>query len=457
MTMAAPPPAAPPAPPPSAPPAPPPKDTAETGETKTAVETTTTLPAAADRAASDPGQAWERAYHKAYTRLPPAVSSRLPTASEASAAVDSLSARWSKSADKAGVTLKSRRANLRAELLSHGYSVANATHVPLYISLNQVGPLMYEAVSPNGVFERRAPALFFFLLEVRASGDAYTPWSVAWPILAVTGPVVAITSIAAIPIAAAVTGSATLAGISASVYSGLATASASVAAAGRKHRGASLPLAWRQKKLHGKLVDAAKAHVGSLQESGTQRVLQYVTAAVAAVTGAKADEHAPGAVPKLAEIDVTGYPLDKVLACKTGKRKLDAELDAASRDFQPKTNPVLRVVGGPELEERGDKYLLVFYPLRLEHIVDLHAEPLPQEDTPPTAEEARLAKDAKLVDSWEEASIHSEDAPAHLGHDEDPKKRSWLNAWRRKSTPQPEPAQAQAQAQPAQQQTTAPK
>ncbi|BEI93542.1 uncharacterized protein CcaverHIS019_0600010 [Cutaneotrichosporon cavernicola] len=453
--MAAPPPAAPPAPPPSAPPAPPPKDTAETGETKTAVETTTTLPAAADRAASDPGK-----------------PGSAPTTKPTRASRPRLSARWSKSADKAGVTLKSRRANLRAELLSHGYSVANATHVPLYISLNQVGPLMYEAVSPNGVFERRAPALFFFL-EVRASGDAYTPWSVAWPILAVTGPVVAITSIAAIPIAAAVTGSATLAGISASVYSGLATASASVAAAGTSvaaagtkvaSTAARLSLLPGGKKLHGKLVDAAKAHVGSLQESGTQRVLQYVTAAVAAVTGAKADEHAPGAVPKLAEIDVTGYPLDKVLACKTGKRKLDAELDAAfkkldfrSRDFQPKTNPVLRVVGGPELEERGDKYLLVFYPLRLEHIVDLHAEPLPQEDTPPTAEEARLAKDAKLVDSWEEASIHSEDAPAHLGHDEDPKKRSWLNAWRRKSTPQPEPAQAQAQAQPAQQQTTAPK
>lgn len=64
-------------------------------------------------------------------------------------------------------------------------------------------------------------------------------------------------------------------------------------------------------------------------------------------------EMVPPPREKLAEIDITGYPLDKVLACKTGKRKLDAglerafkKLDFKTRDFQPKTNPVLRVVGG---------------------------------------------------------------------------------------------------------------
>jgi hypothetical protein len=81
--------------------------------------------------------------------------------------------------------------------------------------------------------------------------------------------------------------------------------------------------------------------------------------------------------------------------------------------------------------------------LHLEHIVDLKgerlqdgglmsAEPIPTEEVPPTADEQTLANDAKLVDTWEEASVTSEDAPLHAGEADDPKKKSWLDSWRKK-------------------------
>lgn len=141
--------------------------------------------------------------------------------------------------------------------------------------------------------------------------------------------------------------------------------------------------------MHGKLVDAANSHIAGLKDKGTQEVLRYVTVAVAAVKSKlhKDKEHlatekqevaAEEPAKVIAEIDVTGYPLEKVLACKTGKRKLDAALESAfkkldfkTKDFQPKTDPVLRVVGGPRLDERNGKQFLVFHPLQLEHIIDL--------------------------------------------------------------------------------------
>lgn len=212
---------------PEVPPPVPPKDglstTTETTAGAADVPPTTDTPVEDSR--------WVKAYSSARGRLPPSLSSRLPTSEEAKASVDSLSARFASSSVEHQESFKARKAKLRADLFSHGYSVANATEIPLYISLNQVGPLMYEAVEPNGVFERRAPGLFF-LLEVRASGDPYTPWSVAWPILAVTGPAVALTSLLAIPFAAAVTGSAALAGVGTAVMSGIATASSTITAAG---------------------------------------------------------------------------------------------------------------------------------------------------------------------------------------------------------------------------------
>lgn len=198
-------------------------------EASAASAATAEVPASVDGPADD--SRWVKAYSSARDRLPPSLSSRLPTSDEAKASVDSLSARFASSSTEHQESFKARKAKLRSDLLSHGYSVANATEIPLYISLNQVGPLMYEAVEPNGVFERRAPGLFF-LLEVRASGDPYTPWSVAWPILAVTGPAVALTSLLAIPFAAAVTGSAALAGVGTAVMSGIATASSTITAAG---------------------------------------------------------------------------------------------------------------------------------------------------------------------------------------------------------------------------------
>lgn len=147
------------------------------------------------------------------------------------------------------------------------------------------------------------------------------------------------------------------------------------------------------KKLHGKLVDAANTHIASVKAKGTQEVLRYVTVAVAALKsklGKDGKEHVASEKQEIqteeppeviAEIDVTGYPLEKVLACKTGKRKLDSALESAfkkldfkTKDFQPKTDPVLRVVGGPRLDERGGKQFLVFHPLQLEHIIDLKGE-----------------------------------------------------------------------------------
>lgn len=212
---------------------------AEAKPTATGYPPATTEAAAPGTAVED--SRWVKAYGSARERLPASLSSRLPTSEEAKASVDSLSARFASSSAETSESFKARKAKLRSELFSHGYSVANATQIPLYISLNQVGPLMYEAVEPNGVFERRAPGLFF-LLEVRASGDPYTPWSVAWPILAVTGPAVALTSLLAIPFAAAVTGSAALAGMSTAVMSGIATASSAVTAAGTTVRPVSIPM-----------------------------------------------------------------------------------------------------------------------------------------------------------------------------------------------------------------------
>lgn len=456
-----------PPPPPTAPALPTGQVPLEPAQTPLAETKSTDAPGSGSGTATPTDSRWVKAYGSAYSRLPPSLSSRLPNATEAKNAVDSMSARISSSADKGNETFKARRARLRSEFLSHGYSVANATHIPLYISLNQVGPLMYEAVAPNHVFERRAPGLFF-LLEVRASGGAYTPWSVAWPILAVSGPAVALASALAIPFVAAATGSAALAGVATAITSTISSASASVTAAGTTiaTTAARLALLPGGKKLHGKLVDAAKNQVSHLKSAGSEQVLRYVTTAVAAVTGKHAasggksaeteaeaiEAEQQKARQKVAEVDVTGYPLEKVLACSTGKRKVDKaledafeKLDFKTRDFQPKTNPVLRVVGGPELEERGVKHFLVFYPLRLEHIVDLQAEPVPAEETPLTPEEARLVQDAKVVDSWEEASIHSVDAPPHEGKEDDPKKRSWLDAWRSKKdkpTPTPSPGPA---------------
>lgn len=114
------------------------------------------------------------------------------------------------------------------------------------------------------------------------------------------------------------------------------------------------------KKLHGKLVEAAHSNISHLKKKGKQEVLRYVTVAVSAMMGrkeaedvAKKSEETQPKPEILAEVDVTGYPLEKVLICETGKRKVDAALEKAfkkldfkTRDFQPKTDPVLRVVGG---------------------------------------------------------------------------------------------------------------
>lgn len=53
-------------------------------------------------------------------------------------------------------------------------------------------------------------------------------------------------------------------------------------------------------------------------------------------------------------MDVTGLELEKVLACETGKRRVDKHLEQAFKKLSVRTskglkttdNPVLRIVGG---------------------------------------------------------------------------------------------------------------
>ena len=206
------------------------------------------------------------------------------------------------------------------------------------------------------------------LLEVRpytSPSTAYNAWSTTWPILCVTGPAVAATSLLAIPIMAVAAGGSALASLSAfsssigtavssatagAVEGVSATAATVTAAAAKANR---LPGASR---VRGKLADAARNLVRDQvgRQEVQQRVIRYLTtatggAAAAAAGGRDAAGHAEedgteqheqpepttpylGGEPvqtrgstgkKLDEVDVTGHDMERVLTCSTGNSTID--------------------------------------------------------------------------------------------------------------------------------------
>ena len=205
------------------------------------------------------------------------------------------------------------------------------------------------------------------LLEVRpytSPSTAYNAWSTTWPILCVTGPAVAATSLLAIPIMAVAAGGSALASLSAfgssigtavssatagAVEGVSATAATVTAAAAKANR---LPGAAR---VRGKLADAARNLVRDQvgRQEVQQRVIRYLTtatggAAAAAAGGRDTAGHAEedgteheqpepttpylGGEPvqtrgimgkKLDEVDVTGHDMERVLTCSTGNSTID--------------------------------------------------------------------------------------------------------------------------------------
>lgn len=181
-------------------------------------------------------------------------------------------------------------------------------------------------VLPNDTFSVRVPNLWY-ALEIRpwtGSSSAYTLWSTTWPILAVAGPVSAATSLVAIPFVALAAGGTALASLTSfgsAAASGVASAGSAMSGAGAKAAklatgAAALPGA---KRIRGKLVDATRRNVSENSEMLTGKLVRYFAknegSTIKPVRGATAD--------KLDEVDVTGYELDKVLKCDTGKSKVD--------------------------------------------------------------------------------------------------------------------------------------
>lgn len=291
-----------------------------------------------------------------------------------------------------------------------------------------------------------------------SKATAYNAWSTTWPILCTAGPVVAATSLIAIPIVAVATGGSALASLSAfgssisaavssatagAVEGVTATAATVTAAAAKASR---LPGAGQVK---GKLADAAKSMVREQvgKQEVQQRVIRYLTksgtvtphtdaygAKAIGAAGAEAEaatlelegdvvQTRDSTGKKLDEVDVTGYDMEKVLACETGHSSTDKALTKAFKrlsfktkfgEFKAQDNPVLRIVGGPELETRpGEpslfkpnpppRQILVFHPFLLIRRNDVVAEPISPEEVPPTENESRVIEEAKVVETYAEA------------------------------------------------------
>lgn len=216
------------------------------------------------------------------------------------------------------------------------------------------------------------------LLEVRpytSPSTAYNAWSTTWPILCVTGPAVAATSLLAIPIIAVAAGGSALASLTAfgssvgaavssataGAVEGVSATAATVTAAAAK--ASRLPGA---SHVRGKLADAARNLVRDQvgRQEVQQRVIRYLTktagagAAAAAAGGGGGRNAAPGAATlaaegeaveyeetehervkldlggeavrtrgstgkKLDEVDVTGHDMERVLTCSTGNSTVD--------------------------------------------------------------------------------------------------------------------------------------
>ncbi|KAK4702556.1 hypothetical protein P7C70_g3667, partial [Phenoliferia sp. Uapishka_3] len=411
---------------------------------------------------------WTKHYDTLKTKLPASISSHIPSSTEAAATVDQLSERIStltatsttqlgelqRSGSKRIDKMKESNAMLAArkrlspdQFLTQAYSIRNDTQIAVNVSLNQVGPLMYAVVAPNETFERRVPNVWYSIeLRPYTSADtAYTNWSVSWPIIAVSGPIVAATSLLLVPVVALMAGGtalASLTGIGASVTEGVAAATAGAGSAAATAGGLVSKLAYLPggSKIKGKLVDAAKENMGKGKEVITERVVRYLGkgTAVAAIGGALGEKEGANVEEergrqksrekekkKLDEVEVTGLPLEKVLKCETGKKRTDRSLsDAFKRlnvkvkEFKSKNKPVLRIVGGPELDERGKHSYLVFYPFHLEPIIDFEVEAIPTEELPPTPSEAALLRDAVAVESVAEAEEVAKRAPPYSEGDE---------------------------------------
>lgn len=158
--------------------------------------------------------------------------------------------------------------------------------------------------------------------------------------MALVGPVAAATSLLLIPFAALAVGGtalASLAGFGTTVAEGAAATvagagSAAATVGGYAAKAAHLP---GGAKIKGKLVEAAKTNLGKGKEVVTEGVVRYLGKATAgaalggAALGAKEDEDRGRAKElergkkKLEEVDVTGLPLEKVLKCETGKKRID--------------------------------------------------------------------------------------------------------------------------------------
>ncbi|GAA6048049.1 hypothetical protein JCM3770_000166 [Rhodotorula araucariae] len=418
-----------------------------------------------------PNPAWTSTYDSLAAKLPAVVTSKIPSSTAVATAVATAQTHLSTfgKAGKERYTQMSKTASSLTQAskdrfgpdqwLACAWSVTNHTQVPLNVALCQVGPLYYEVLPPDATFERRVPNLWF-ALEVRpytSPSTAYNAWSTTWPILCVTGPAVAVTSLLALPFVAVAAGGTALASLTAlgsSIASGAAAAAESVgatavAAAGFAAKVNRVPGAG---KVKGKLADAARDLVGEhISRDKVQRhVIRYLTkgAGAAGVAGAAEgppllEEGEPDEArarrarkeKKLDEIDVTGYPVDKVLKCETGHAATDKALVKAFKrlsfktrftEYRTQDNPVLRVVGGPELETRtptptffhpnpAPRQVLVFHPFTLLHSASVVAEPLGADEAPPTEDEERVMTGARVVDSYEEAQKAVDKAPAADG------------------------------------------
>ncbi|GAA6005445.1 hypothetical protein JCM10207_002984 [Rhodosporidiobolus poonsookiae] len=420
--------------------------------------------------------AWAQQYDRLNAALPGKLTNVLPssvvissvassTASLATAKYGTLALTSKEQYDSISKASSARYKELTASSkerwFAQAFVVRNEAQIPLNVSLNQVGPLYYAVIKPEETFERRVPNLPFSL-EIRpysTPSTAYTPWSTTWPILAVTGPAVALTSLLAIPLVAVAAGGTALASLTSfgsTVGSSVAagTAAASEATMGAVATGtalvakaSSLPGA---RQVKGRLADAAKKAVGEhvSREKVQQHVVRYLTAArasagaggaeaVGAIEAGRAEEESRSRARKegkVEEVEVTGYEIEKVLKCETGHGKTDKALAKAFKrlslksklnEYKAENNPVLRVVGGPELETRtppssflhphpAPRTFLVFYPLVVLHdpVTSVAAEPIPLSEQPPTEEEQRVVDSAKVVEGWEEAEKAVKSAPS---------------------------------------------
>ncbi|KAK4056111.1 hypothetical protein OIO90_002842 [Microbotryomycetes sp. JL221] len=401
-----------------------------------------------------PVAGWTKTYANMTKRLPDSISSRLPTTEQAQSHVETLTTKveelssaskvkydeWSVASkqkyDEMSLASKDRYTKAKSSykasklnpdrMFDKAWSVSNETNVALNVSLNQVGPLHYQVLLPNETFERRVPNLWYSL-EVRpwtGSSTAYNSWSVTWPILAVAGPTVAATSLLAIAMMSGGTALTTLKSAGTAAASSVASASSAMTGAGAKAArlaagAAALPGGARIKN---KLVDAARKNVvGENGEVITEKLVRYFAKDPEDATTVKAsDEQADKPKrEKIKEVDVTGFELEKVLKCDTGKSKVDKELESAfaslclkEKGIKTADNPVLRIVGGPELEERENEHqVLVFYPFVIEQVVDIGVEPVPPSEVPPTEDESAFLRDARVVPTVKQAEVAAANAP----------------------------------------------